>query len=283
LDEAFSFAVGSGPVGSGSQVTQLEFLAGGLEPVRDITGAVVGHDGFDLDAAVLEPGDRAPEEARGGRGPFVGQDLGIGQAGSVVDRDVNELPANASHACGAVSVDAMTDTADTPQLLDVDVDQLTRAVSLVSDDRLFGLEALEPREAGAGQDASHGGRTQAHPGCDLWARAASSAQTQNLLDSDGMRLSRHPVRPRTAIDQRRLAGLSIPSLPLEGRPPRYTGRLGGAGHRHPSPYSVNQENSTGWASSGILVKLHLGSFGQLLALDTSSLTDLGPDGQQTYP
>ena len=60
--------------------------------------------------------------------------------------------------------------------------------------------------------------------------------------------------------------------------------LGGAGHRHTSPYSVNQENSTGWASSGILVKLHLGSFVEVVALDTSSLTDLGPDGQlQTLP
>jgi hypothetical protein len=60
-------------------------------------------------------------------------------------------------------------------------------------------------------------------------------------------------------------------------------RLGGAGHRHPSQDSVDQQGSTGWATSGTLVKLHLGSFGQLLALDTSSLTDLGPDGQQTLP
>ena len=44
---------------------------------------------------------------------------------------------------------------------------------------------------------------------------------------------------------------------------------------------MNQQDSTGWATSGIVVKLHLGSFGELLALDTSSLTDLGPDGQQT--
>jgi hypothetical protein len=36
----------------------------------------------------------------------------------------------------------MTDTADTPEFFDVDVDQLTRAFSLVSDDGLFGLEAL---------------------------------------------------------------------------------------------------------------------------------------------
>jgi hypothetical protein len=177
----------------------------------------------------------------------------------------------------------MADAADTPQLLDVDVDQLTRAFSLVSDDRLFGLEALEPREAGAGQDASHGGCTQAHPGCDLWARATSSAQTKNLIDAIWMRPSGHPVGPRAAIDQRRLTGLLESPLPLEGRPPGYAGRLGGAGHRYTFPYSANQEDSTGWASSGILVKLHLGSFVETVALNTSSLTDLGPDGQQTLP
>jgi hypothetical protein len=177
----------------------------------------------------------------------------------------------------------MTDTADAAQLLDVDVDQLTRAFSLVSDDRLLGLEALKAREARAGQDASHRGRTQAHPGRDLRTRVASSAQAQNLLDPDWMRLSRHPVRPRTAIDQRRLAALLESPLPLEGRPSGYTGRLGGAGHGHSSLDSMHEQNSTGWATSGILVKLHLGSFVETVALNTSSLTDLGPDGQQTLP
>jgi hypothetical protein len=177
----------------------------------------------------------------------------------------------------------MTDTADTPEFFDVDVDQLTRAFSLVSDDGLFGLEALEPREAGAGQDASHGGRTQTDPGCDLGTRVASATQTQNFLDPDWMRLSWHPVRPRTAVDQRRLAAFPVSPLPLEDRTSRDPGGLGGAGHGHSSKNSLNQEDSTGRACSGILVKLHLGSFDELVALDTSSLTDLGPDGQQTLP
>jgi hypothetical protein len=177
----------------------------------------------------------------------------------------------------------MADTTDTAQLLDVDVDQLAWAFSLISNDGRLGLEAFEPRQTGPGQDAGDGGRTQAHSGCDLGACLASAAQPQNLLDPIGMSLPRHPVRPRTAIDQGRLAGLSISPLPLEGRPPRYTGRLGGPGHGRPLKNSTNQEASTRRAASGIVVKLHLGSFGQLLALDTSSLTDLSPDGQQTLP
>jgi hypothetical protein len=176
----------------------------------------------------------------------------------------------------------MTDSADAAQLLDVDVDQLTRAFSLVSDDRLSGLEALESREAVTSQDAGHRGRTQAHSARDLGASTSSPSQTDHFLDPIRMRLPRHPVRSGTAIDQRRLAGLLESPLPLEGCPSRDTGRLGGAGHGHSSLDSLYEQDSTGWATSGILVKLHLGSFGQLSALDTSSLTDLGPDGQQTY-
>jgi hypothetical protein len=264
-------------------MSQLEFLADGLEPVGNVAGAVVGHDGLDPDAAILEPGDRASEEGRGGWGPFVRQDLGVGHAGGVVDSDMDELPADASDSCGAVSVDTMADAADTAQLLDVDVDQLPGMLSLVSDDRFFGFEAAEPREAGAGQDASHGSRTQAHSGCDLRTRAASAAQADHFFNPIRMRLPRHPVRPGTSIDQRRLAALSISRLPLEGCPSRDTGRLGGAGHGHSSQDSMHEQDSTGWATSGILVKLHLGSFVETVALNTSSLTDLGPDGQLTLP
>jgi hypothetical protein len=94
-----------------------------------------------------------------------------------------------------------------------------------------------------------------------------------------MGFPRHPVRPRTAIDQRRLAALSIPSSPLGSTLAAETGRLGGAGHRHTRLDPLNQKQSTGWATSGILVKLHLGSSDELVALDTSSLIDLDPDGQ----
>jgi len=176
----------------------------------------------------------------------------------------------------------MADAADTPQLLDVDVDQLTGAISLVTASRLFGLEAIEAREALAGQDTGHRGARQTHPYGDLRAGVAASSQSDHLFDPIQMNLPWHPVRARTAIDQRRLAALPVSRLPLEGSPSRQTGRLGGAGHRHPSLDPTNQEHSTGRTASGILVKLHLGSFVETVALDTSSLTEPSPDGQQTY-
>ena len=121
---------------------------------------------------------------------------------------MDELPTDAPDSSGAVAMDAMADTTDTAQLLDIDVDQLAGTISLVPDDRLLGLEVLKAREAVTSQDAGHGGRAQAHTGRDLRARIASPAQTQHLLDSIRMGLPRHPMRPGAAIDQGRLAGLS---------------------------------------------------------------------------
>jgi hypothetical protein len=279
LYEAFGFSVGLGAIGTSPQVAQLELLADGFEPVGDIAGAVVGHDGLDTDAATLEPGDRAFEKAGGGRGSFIGEDLGVGEAGSVVDSDMDELPADASSILTTIAGDAMTDAADAPELLDVHVDELAGMLPLVSANGFFGLQALESREAVTGQDTSDRGRTEAHAGSDLRACVPASAKADHLLDSIQMDLPRHPIRPRAAINQGRLAGLLISPLPLEGRPSRDSRRRGGPGHGHPSEYSIDKHESTGRATSGILVKLHLGSFVEVVALDTSSLTDLGPDGQ----
>jgi hypothetical protein len=232
-----------------------------------------------MDAAALEPGDWAFEKAGGGRGSFIGKYLGVGESGGVVDGDVDELPADATDSGCTVSMDAMTDAADAAELLDVHVDELAGLVPLVTATGLFGFEALEPREAVTAQDPRDCGRTEAHAGSDLRAGIAAPAKADHLLDPIRMDLPRHSRRPRAAVNQGRLAGLLISTLPLEGRPSRDSGRRGGPGHGHPSKYSINQHESTGRATSGILVKLHLGSFDELLALDTSSLTDLGPDGQ----
>jgi hypothetical protein len=278
LDEAFGLSIGLRVVGLCPQVTELEPLADSIE-LGLVAGSVVGHYRLDGYAAVLEPGDRASEKASRARGSFIRQDLGVSHARSVVDGDMDELPADASNTGGAVTVDAMSNTSDTTQLLDVDVDQFAGPISLVSDDRLLGLEALEPRQAMASQDPGHGRRAQPHARCDLRARIPSLAQTQHVLNPVRVGLPRHPMRAGTAVDQGRLAGLGKSPLPLEGRPPGYTGRRGGPGHGHPSDDPLNEQGSTGWATSGIVVKLHLGSFGWPLALNTSSLTDPGPDGQ----
>jgi len=282
LDEAFGFSVGSGTVGLSAQVSETKVLAGVSEAVRDVAGAVVGHDGLDPDTLALEPGDGSFEECGRRGGSLIGQYLGVSQTGSVIDGDVDELPTDAADTSGAVTVDTMAHSSDAAELLDIDVDELSRMVSLVADDGFFGIEVLESGDPVANEDAVDGSSRESDAISDLSGGIASTPQAQDLLHPIGMGFARHAMRSRGAIDQRRLPGLSIPPSPLRSSLATQAGRLGGAGQRHSCLNPLHQKQSTGRATSGILVKLHLGSSDDLLALDTSSLTDLDPDGQLTY-
>jgi len=196
---------------------------------------------------------------------------------------VDELPADATDTSGAVAVDPMSHASDAAEFLDVDVDELSGMVSLITDDGFFGIEVFESGDPVASQDAVDCGRRESDAGRDLSGGIASTAQAQDLLYPVGMGFTGHAMRSAAAIDQRRLPGLSISSSPLRSSLATQAGRLGGAGHGHPRVNPLHQKQSTGRATSGILVKLHLGSFVETVALNTSSLTDLGPDGQQTLP
>ena len=95
LNEALGLAVGARRVGLGAQVAQAGGDTGVAEGMAAVGAAVVGHDALDGDAVAGEPGERPAEEGGGAGLALVGQDLGIGQARGIVDRDVQGLPANA--------------------------------------------------------------------------------------------------------------------------------------------------------------------------------------------
>src|SRR3954451_1177348 len=95
-------------------------------------------------------GDRSAEEADGGGGLLLAQDLDVGQAGRVVDAHVHEPPADGPPACLAraalqlpLAMDAMSGPArrDPRELLDVNVQQLAGMATLVA---VRGLRRLEP-------------------------------------------------------------------------------------------------------------------------------------------
>ena len=195
---------------------------------------------------------------------------------------MDELPAGTSGALSAVAGDAVADDLDEAQLLDVNVNEFSGMVSLVTENGFFGFEVFEPRQTFSGQNAGHRGRTQADSKGDLRPGPPAPTQPEDLFNNDGMGLTRRTMGPRAAIDQRRLAGLPMPAFPFRSGSAGNTGRLGGAGHGHACLNALDHQHSTSRASSGILVKLHLGSFDESVALDTSSLTDLGPDGQLPY-
>src|SRR4051812_19268730 len=102
-------------------------------------------------------GDGAAQETGGGWAFFVGEHLGVGQAGGVIDADVDEFPAlwraaTASSAvgglAGALSCDAVAGSGDDAELFDV-VDELARVPALVAVGRLGRLKAAELAQADA--------------------------------------------------------------------------------------------------------------------------------------
>ena len=105
LDEALGLAVGLRRVGFGSDVPDAELLAGARESFGLVAASVVGHDALDSDAEAFEVGDGGEEEGDCALLLLVGEDVGAGDAGVIVDRDVGELPAGALAAALAARDD----------------------------------------------------------------------------------------------------------------------------------------------------------------------------------
>ena len=104
LDEAFRLAVGAGSVRTGEAVLDAELEAGGAEVSRAIAGAVVGEQAADGDAVLGIEGDGGAQEGDGGFGLLVGQHAGEGEAGGIVDGDMQGLPAGELRATAATTV-----------------------------------------------------------------------------------------------------------------------------------------------------------------------------------
>jgi hypothetical protein len=108
--------------------------AGVSEEVGSIAGAVFGQDALDAHPAPTKPGRGAFQETRRGLLALVGQDLDGGEPRVVVDADMDEVPANSPTAAvsGAPAGHAMAGTAESAQLLDVEMEQLARPLLLVA-------------------------------------------------------------------------------------------------------------------------------------------------------
>src|SRR5436190_14559639 len=101
---------------------------------RAIAGTVVAHHPLDGDPHGAKPLAGAPDKARGRLPTLIAQDLGVGEAGGIVDADVDELPAGSAQKApmvadpGTVGPDPavaghpVAGNDDPPELLDVDVD-----------------------------------------------------------------------------------------------------------------------------------------------------------------
>lgn len=105
-----------------------------------------------------------------------------GEAGSVVDADMDELPAGAAGlALLRIAGDAMADLAEAAKLLDIDVDHLAGVLALVAPDRFGRLDILEPRQSDTLENPADRGGRHADLHGDVLAGQPPSAQGADAL------------------------------------------------------------------------------------------------------
>src|SRR6185437_16246846 len=219
LDEALGLTVGLGCVGPGSDVLEAQLLAGIPKGFGTVTGAVVGHDALDGHAQAFVVGDGGFEEGHGAFLALALEHLGEGDARSIVDADMDELPASAPVAAAlAVAGDAVAYAIELAELLYVDVDQLAGMLALVAAHRLGGLQHLELVQAQPFENPAHGRRRDADLGRDRLAGQPLAAQHLDLLHGGLRCRSVQLVRPRAAVDQAANAFVRMTLDPLAHRP-----------------------------------------------------------------
>ena len=184
LDEAFGLAVGLWSVGPGEAMFEAESGNGSAHGVGAVAGAIVGVEALDADAEFFEEGQSGVKEGDGALGGFVGEKLSEGEAGMVVDGDVEEFPAGAADVIAlAVAGDAMAGALDPSELLDVEVEEFSRMCALVAQDRRwwgkFRQAVVMPTE-----EARDGGLGEFGRASDLEARQLPAAQGEHASDPE---------------------------------------------------------------------------------------------------
>ena len=203
LDEALGLAVSLWGVGACEAVLEAESGDDRAHGVGAIAGAVVGVDALGGDAVPGKEGEGGVEESDGTASGLVGEELGEGEAGMVVDGDVEELPTGARGVIVlAIAGDAMAWAHDAGELFDIEMDEFARMLALIAAEgrrrleggELFGVAAQEARNRGP-RDLGGAG--------DLEARQLAAAQRQ-----DGSPVHLPPLVPSasSAGDAERVGG-----------------------------------------------------------------------------
>jgi hypothetical protein len=200
--------------------------------IERYAGPFIGHEPLDADAQCREVGAGAFEEGADASGALVGEHLRVGEAGAVIDADVQELPAGATGAGGAIAVDAVAGALDAAELLDVDVDELARCGPLVAAGGLGGARGRQAAEAAAAEHRPHRALRHAQHQGDPGAGEAQLAQGADRLLHLLGRAPRDPMGDRGAVLEAVVA--SAPARqPLPGPALAQPGRLGGRPERPP--------------------------------------------------
>ena len=147
LDEALRLAVRAWTIRAGPSVLDSQAPTCACEVVCDIAAPVVTEDLADTNAVHREPLPCPLQESDRSGCRFIGKDLDVGDAAVVVDGDVDELPSLAdlrSPSLDAPTGHSVTWPNEPSELLDVDMDQLTRPSSHVAIRRFRRLQPRQP-------------------------------------------------------------------------------------------------------------------------------------------
>jgi hypothetical protein len=162
--------------------------------------------------------DELVEEAKRGVGGLVGMDSCEAEAGVVVDRDVQVLPAGTLGSPRAIASDAVAGPHDPAQLLDIDVNELTWAGALVADDLLARRTHDQARATVPAKHRVHRrSRHSDRPADHVRSFPQLLSRTQDRLLDRGRRAPRRAQRAARSVRKR----LTSPSAadPLRRRLP----------------------------------------------------------------
>jgi hypothetical protein len=202
LDEAFGLAVGLRAIGFGEEMLEAEFVAGGGEEFGAIGGAAIGEDLLDFDAVSAIEADSLVQSVQDAGNPFVGEETSEGEAGVVVDGDVETFDAGAWVAEGAITGGADAWASEAAELLDVEVEEVAWGGAFVAQRRRFGrFQSREAIEVMTAQDAGKSGLGDGENHPDLSVGAALAAQSEDLGFELGAGLARLGNRPGGMIVQ----------------------------------------------------------------------------------
>ena len=215
LNETFGLAVGLGAIRFGEEMFEAELMAGGGEEFGAIGGAAIGQDLLDFDTVSGVEADGLLQSVEHARSPFVWEQTSEGEAGVVVDGDVETFDAGSWVAEGAIAGGADAWAKEAAQLFDVEVEEVARGSAFVAQRRRFGrFERREAIEVMTAQDAGKSSLGDGQNHHDLSIGATLAAQSEDLGFELGAGLARLAKRPRGMIVQ----ALGEPSLLGAGEP-----------------------------------------------------------------
>ena len=202
LDEAFGLAICLRAIGFGEEVSEAEFMARGSEDFGAISGAAIGEELLDGDAVSGVEAEGQVQSVEDALGAFVREKTSEGEAGVIIDGDVETFHAGAWVAEGAITGGAHAWAMEAAELLDVEVEEFAGRGAFVTPRWCFGrIKRGESIEVMTAQDAGESGLRDRENHHDLGVGASLAAQSEDPGFELRGGLARLMMRHRRTIDQ----------------------------------------------------------------------------------